>query len=410
MDKWHLRKRKFLIILKQDVSNLLGFLHLKKYLRSTVIEKLPIQDSDIKINDKNKTIVVFPNIPWNYRKQRPQHIFKGLSERGFNIFYLSPIISDKEFLYQVDKNIFEVYLKGDSKSNILSDLEIKEMDKNKILESLNKVIGEYMKEDFFVFVEHPIWKDIALKIDKAKIVYDLMDLYSGFPNAKKELIKNEEELVSKSDTVITTADNLYNYAKKLNKDVHIVRNGCDFKYFSSLKRNGELDALIDRPIIGYFGAINDWFDMNSLEYVVKQNKDKYFVLIGAVNTNKARRISRYRNVFFLGEIKYELLGGYLAYFDVCIIPFVKNDLTMNTNPVKFYEYISSGKPVVSVRLPELEKYSDICYLYNTKEEFSKNIFRALHEDDKNLCEKRKITAKENSWDNRVESIIKILRV
>jgi len=408
MDKWILRKKSHFVILKKEISNILGILHLKKILRNTIVEKLPVQNSDIKVNNKNHPIIVFPNIPWNYRKQRPQHIFTGLSKKGFNIFYLSPIISDKEFLHQIDENIFEIFLQGSSKSNILSDLEVKETDIDEILKSFNRVVGKYIKEGFFVFVEHPIWKDIALRIDKTKVVYDLMDLYAGFPNAKKELIKNEKELISKSDAVITTADNLYKYAKKLNKNVYIVKNGCDFEYFSSISKNGELDALTDKPIIGYFGAINDWLDVDGLKYVIEQNRDKYFVFIGAVNTNKIKRIGRYKNVFFLGEINYALLGGYLAYFDVCTIPFVKNDLTMNTNPVKFYEYISSGKSVVSVRLPELEKYSDICYLYDTHEEFSKMIFDALHEDSKELGEKRKDVARENSWDNRIESVVNIL--
>jgi glycosyltransferase involved in cell wall biosynthesis len=101
------------------------------------------------------------------------------------------------------------------------------------------------------------------------------------------------------------------------------------------------------------------------------------------------------------------LAGYLGYFDVCIIPFVLNDLIRNTNPVKFYEYISSGKPVVSVRLPELEVYSDICYLADTKEEFSNCIKKSL-EEESILKEKRMKVARENSWDERVEEILKLI--
>jgi hypothetical protein len=80
-------------------------------------------------------------------------------------------------------------------------------------------------------------------------------------------------------------------------------------------------------------------------------------------------------------------------------------LIKNTNPVNFYEYISSGKPVVSVRLPELEEYSEICYLYNTKEEFNDCIQKALIEE-KDIEEKRIDIAKKNSWDSRVGDILK----
>jgi glycosyltransferase involved in cell wall biosynthesis len=187
----------------------------------------------------------------------------------------------------------------------------------------------------------------------------------------------------------------------------MVKNGCDFEYFNVLEKNGQLDDLTGKPIVGYFGAINSWFDVESLDYVIQKNMDKYFVFLGAVNSKSVRRLYKYRNVFFLGEIKYEDLRGYLAYFDVCLIPFVLNDLIKSTNPVKFYEYISSGKPVVSINLPELEEYSDICYLYNSKEEFNECIEKGLNENV-DIRGKRMKVAKQNSWDSRVEEILKIM--
>jgi hypothetical protein len=97
---------------------------------------------------------------------------------------------------------------------------------------------------------------------------------------------------------------------------------------------------------------------------------------------------------------YKDLPGYLYYFDVCIIPFRVVPLTMATNPVKFYEYISSGKPVVSVRLPEMEQYAEICYLYEGDAEFEKGIMAALNEKDEAMVAKRIEVARNSSWDHR----------
>ncbi len=407
MDKGNLRKKHFSVILKKEISNFLGFLHIKDFLRKKILEKTPVFKESVDIYEHNRSIIVFPNIPWGYRKQRPQHIFSGLAKRNFNIFYISPITSNMEYISNIEKNIYEIRIKTRTHGNVLRDFNLDYLNQKDFFDSINRLLKKYIKKDTYIFVEHPVWKDVVFNFKKGKIVYDLMDLYSGFPEAKEELIKGEEELISRSNIVLTTADNLYEYAKRLNSNVFMVKNGCEYEYFSKLRKNGELESLTDRPIIGYFGAINSWFDVKSLEYVVKNNMDKYFVFIGSINTNSTRRLYRYKNVFFLGEIPYERLTGYLAYFDVCLIPFVLNDLIKSTNPVKFYEYISSGKPVVSIRLPELEEYSDICYLYDTKEEFNECIQRALNERE-DLKGKRKEIGRKNSWDSRVKEILKIL--
>ena len=188
----------------------------------------------------------------------------------------------------------------------------------------------------------------------------------------------------------------------------MIRNGCDLDRFIDIKRNGQLDSIKRKPIIGYFGAINDWFDVEAVEYAVKENSEKRFVFIGNIDTKKVKRLFKYRNVYFLGEVKHEELGGYLAYFDVCTIPFVLNDLIKSTNPVKFYEYLATGKPVVSSKLPELERYSDICYLYSGKEDFSKCIYKALYDKEEDTVKKRIKVARENSWDERVRILREVL--
>lgn len=408
MDKGNLRKKHFSVIFKKEVLNLLEFVHIKNFLRKTMLEKTPLFKESVDIYEHNRSIIVFPNIPWGYRKQRPQHIFSGLSKKNFNIFYISPITSNKEYISNIEKNIYEVHIKTSTNGNVLRDFHLDSLNKKDFIDSLERLLKRYFRKDTYIFVEHPVWKDIVFNLSRGKIVYDLMDLYSGFPEAKEELIKGEEELISKSDIVLTTANNLYEHVKGLNSNVYMIKNGCEYEYFSSLRKNGDLESLTDRPIIGYFGAINSWFDAESLEYVIKSNMDKYFVFIGSINTNGVRRLYKYKNVFFLGEVEYDKLTGYLAYFDVCLIPFILNDLIKSTNPVKFYEYISSGKPVVSIRLPELKEYTEICYLYDTKEEFSECIGKALNEKE-DIREKRKEIAKKNSWDERVEEIYKIIK-
>ena len=98
------------------------------------------------------------------------------------------------------------------------------------------------------------------------------------------------------------------------------------------------------------------------------------------------------------------MPDYLYHFDVCLIPFKKNKITEAVDPVKLYEYFSLGKPVVARELNEIKTYRNYLYLYDTKEEFIKCIERALDEEDQELKERRKVIAKNNTWNERIERI------
>lgn len=409
MDKKQLREKHYKVILRREMINILEMLHLKNLLRRSVEGNTPAFKEVLDIEAKNSNIIVLPNIPWSYRWQRPQQIFSRLAKKDFNIFYISPITTDKEYLSKIDNNIYEVHLKTRVGGNVLRDFHLNPDNENDFVESFKRLLSKYVNKKTSLFVLHPVWKNISFRIDGVKRIYDLMDLYSGFDDARPELVEGEKDLIADSDIVLATAQDLYDHAKSINKNTFLVRNGCDFEIFGSLKKNGSLDSLADRPIIGYFGAIRTWLDSKVLESVVRKNRDKYFVFIGSVDTNSVRNLYKYKNVYFLGEVPHNDLPGYLAYFDVCTIPYVLTDLLLSTNPVKFYEYIASGKPVISSNLPELKQYSDICYLYNSAEEFDSLISRALSEADKKLKNERIKVAKENSWDSRVKDILGILK-
>lgn len=410
--KLHLRS--LLVILKRECISFLEKISLKDTLRKIFIEK-KLKNNSTYISDTEEihtdkgVILVLPNIPWNFRKQRPQQIFSRLGKKGFTIFYCNPITSSQG-IKQVSEGVYEINISTKEHRNILREFDFDDSFVDEYVISVKKLLEKYMDKDPILFVLHPVWGKFVEKLQYEKLYYDMMDLYAGFPDAEKGLIKNEEDLVKNCNAVITTADSLYEYSSKLNSNVHMIKNGCDFDMFSSPKKNGLLDSLEGKPIIGYYGALTDWVDVELLEHVIKKNKDKWFVFIAAINSNRFRKLYKYKHVFFLGEVDNTLLPGYLAYFNVCTIPFVLNDLIKSTNPVKFYEYIASGKAVVSVRLPELNIYEDICYLSDSKESFSEKISDALKENSENIVKKRQGIAMENDWDKRVIDLMKILEI
>ena len=130
------------------------------------------------------------------------------------------------------------------------------------------------------------------------------------------------------------------------------------------------------------------------------------MLIGATTGADISNLSKIENVHLIGEIPYPELPGYLADFDVCTIPFKVIPLTIATNPVKFYEYLSASKPVVSTQLPELNQYREFCHLAKDKYQFLDQLDNALsHKLSPEEVARRLDLAKRNSWDTRVDSIL-----
>jgi GT2 family glycosyltransferase len=186
--------------------------------------------------------------------------------------------------------------------------------------------------------------------------------------------------------------------------VLLARNAADYDFYRSRCNPNNLLADIKHPIAGYYGAIATWFDVDLLVEVAQRKPDFTFVLLGGVFDVDVSRLRLLPNVVLLGQQPYETMPQYLYHFDVCIIPFKINQVTEATDPVKLYEYLSGGKPVVSVSLPELEPYRGYVYLAEDAADFSAKIDLALAEDSPRLIEDRKALARRHTWSDRYQSI------
>ena len=373
------------------------------------------------VDNKGKLIITFPIITWNFRWQRPQHIVTRLRDKGFAVLYLAMSIAPKGRRYHsvkeaesnvrfdtLDNHIHQIWLHSEKQLNIYTD-KVAGDDLFNISAGLCVALQKTSAKEIYYLIHFPGWSGVAFDLQRqfgGKIIFDCMDDHGGFSTNTAEALKNEEVLIEQANLVITSSLLLEEKAKVFNPNTILVKNGTEFRHFSQPKPNGELAHLAVKPIVGYYGAISDWFDLEIIQYCAQQRPDWNFVLIGATTGCDTGPVKHLKNVHLLGEKPYKTLPGYLAYFDVCTIPFKIIPLTLATNPVKFYEYLSSGKPVVSVDLPELLPYQDNCYLARNKIEFLEKIQLAIVEkDDAELIERRIELARQNSWDSRVETII-----
>jgi GT2 family glycosyltransferase len=178
----------------------------------------------------------------------------------------------------------------------------------------------------------------------------------------------------------------------------------DVEFYSSrCLPNGRL-ATVPHPIVGYFGAIADWFDVDLMTRLARERPHYQFVLLGGVFGVDVRGLDALPNVSLLGQQPYADMPEYLHHFDVCLIPFRINPITQATDPVKLYEYLAAGKPVVSVALPELEPCREHVYLAASADDFLAQVDAAVAERDPARAERRRQFAAANTWAARYETI------
>lgn len=351
-------------------------------------------------------ILVFPVIDWHFRFQRPQQLATELARQGHRVFYIktefTPAGVDRPYLFweQPDRNVFVVQLNaGDPDLSICksrgSDEQVA-----RILASLEALCRDCAITATISFVDLPFWRRIAMALPNNLLVYDCMDHHAGFEDNDPEMLDEEQHLIADADLVLTSSLGLFQIIGRQRETV-LIRNACDVEHFS--RPGGEVRRLSERPVVGYFGAISHWYDIDLLVRAARTYPDWQFVLIGSTYGCDIAEAQAQANVTFLNEMPYALLPRYLYGFDICIIPFLINDLTLNTNPVKLYEYLVAGKPVVATAMPEVMAVeSGLAHVGRDHDDFIAKLAVAMAEStDQALARFRREWACRQSWGHRI---------
>ncbi|HEU4390145.1 MAG TPA: glycosyltransferase, partial [Blastocatellia bacterium] len=226
----------------------------------------------------------------------------------------------------------------------------------------------------------------------------------SFPGIKNPILSAETQLADDCDLLVVTAQRLLEKWKHRRGPTVLARNAVDYGFYERHSRPANRLGDARRPIVGYYGAIAPWFDLELLAYIASERPDYTFVLIGGIFDVDVSRLKSMPNVRLLGQQEYELMPQYLYEFDACVLPFKINQTTEATDPVKLYEYLAGGKPVVASPLPELEQCSELLYISHHQTDFVTKLDEAVSERDPDLAERRKAFARQNTWASRYTSI------
>jgi glycosyltransferase involved in cell wall biosynthesis len=241
--------------------------------------------------------------------------------------------------------------------------------------------------------------DVLPFVPHQVLVYHCADDYAhvhGFPSTLPEL---EADLCQQADLVITTSETLCQTRRRFNPNTHWIPNGAAIDRFSVPAEPAPELLSVPKPVIGFVGGLSEWVDVQLIGHLARSRTDWSFVLIGPIGIDVAS-IQHLPNVRLLGARPYATLPRYLAAMDVALIPFKHDPVTYHADPIKAYEYLAAGVPVVATDLPALRRLDHVVRLADSPEAFLAQIEASLVEGRATRRGERQAEAARHSWADR----------
>ncbi len=282
------------------------------------------------------------------------------------------------------------------------------VNRNVLKWSLRRVCRQLGFERPLLWTFYPASGNVVGSLGEETIVYHCVDEYSEFTGTDKEaILRLERELMEKCDYVIVSSERLYETKKPYNKNTFLVTHGVDTAHFrKACDPQTAIPAEMKRlskPAIGFFGLIADWVDLELIRFLAVARPGWNFALIGKITTD-VKLFEGLPNVHLLGQKPYEALPGYVKAFDVAILPFVVNELTIAANPLKLREYLAAGLPVVSSAIPEAARLKHLVRIGHNNLEFLNHISAIVASGETGPQLRISSQMDSESWDQKVEEL------
>jgi GT2 family glycosyltransferase/glycosyltransferase involved in cell wall biosynthesis len=366
----------------------------------------------IRFDNNDKVIVILAPIDWSYRHQRPQNLAESLVKRGYQVIYLNPTI---EYVSGNRDEIVSIQANGVWVSTIRSQYRRKsfyvgvEGFPEKMAEGTAKLLEKFVSSKFYssaiIVIGQPSWWPLAERMQGNQLLFDCMDFHAGFQEIDPLNVMHEKSLDVASDNIVVTSEFLRS-SKSVqigtSKPIALIRNGVDTGHF--------VPDMNDVPegVVGYFGALAEWFDIDLVRYLVEARPRIRFEFIGLVSDpNIVNQLGNYSNVSFLGEVPNNELPERVRTWSAGLIPFKLSQLILATNPVKMYEYASMGIPTIATQIPEVEIASrevNGIYVSNSHGDYLQKLDLAL---ELTFPDRERLShwGKNHDWSERAEELM-----
>ncbi|MDO5621119.1 MAG: glycosyltransferase [Paracoccus sp. (in: a-proteobacteria)] len=330
-------------------------------------------------------VFVFSIINWDFRTQRPQYLATEMARAGHRVFFVE---MEQDHgpgsAREVASNVHVIRLSQQGVRHIQPYTGVPTPRQARgWIDNFHALCDQiHISPTAHVVVEHPFWWHFVKHLaPRFRITFDCMDDIGGFSNTEQHVLDAEMEMIAKADKMFVSSQYLFDRFSQI-RDVVMVRNGTDVSHFI---REPEIEPIPDflqgkladgKIHVGYVGAIAEWFDVDMLEAVARDNPDFDIHLCGAVTAEAPLRLEALPNITMHGEIPYKDVPAFLKAMDVLIIPFQLLPIIKACDPVKFYEYSAVMRPTVATALPELERACDLVITAHDATDFAAGIRQA----------------------------------
>ena len=359
--------------------------------------------------DHPQEIITFSHLRWDFVYQRPQHLLSRMAARRHVYFVEEPVFDEAPPHWELltpEPNITVLRPHTPERSAGYSEAQ---------LEILKPLIRDFLLQanlaDYILWFYTPMALPLADGLSSRAIVYDSMDELSAFLHAPRELLEREEQLFHAADVVFTGGPSLYRAKKDRHHNVHCFPSSVDVKHFAKARSTmieAPQQVSIPHPRFGFFGVIDERLDVPLLRALAEAHPEWQIVMVGPVVKIDQSVLPDNPNIHYLGQRKYDELPAFLSGWDVCLLPFARNDATRFISPTKTLEYMAAEKPIVSTPITDVaEPYKEIVYLGATPQEFIAACERAIgsgENERKARSTKMRGVLSRTSWDSTVESM------
>ena len=388
-----------------------------------------------------QTLIVFSHLRWDFVFQRPQHLLSRLA-KDYRVLYFEEPVRGKQtpFLQRLTPCPNVEVLRPHTTVDAVGFHDDQ-------LPELKPLLAEYLSDfsidDYLVWFYTPMALPLLAELKPRAVIYDCMDELSAFKGAPRQMVQRESALIKRAQLVLTGGPSLHEAKRALHDNVHCFPSAVDADHFSpravlrSVASGGvssphvsmpaasplqrterkpsrfedearRLHAEITHPRLGFFGVIDERFDVELLTAVADAAPDWQLVMVGPVVKIDPACLPRRPNVHWLGQQPYEILPHLVAQWDVCLLLFARNESTRFISPTKTLEYMAAEKPIVSTPIQDvISLYGDCVSIADTAGEFIASCARALSEKDfdrQRRLERMRTHIAQCTWDDTARRV------
>ena len=362
-------------------------------------------------------VIVLSHLRWDFVFQRPQHLLSRLAQHRRVYFVEEPIHAP---------NSEPHWVKSEDAPNVVvcrphtpvASPHFHDEQMPVLRDLLQRLVNDEKLDRYAVWFYTPMALPLLDVLSPKAVIFDVMDELSMFKGAPPELLQREDQLLKKADLVFTGGPSLYRAKKDRAERVYCFPSSVERSHFEKAIIGGGQEEAADQrdlphPRLGFYGVIDERMDLGLLDAMATAHPDWQIVMVGPVVKISPEELPKHPNIHYVGQRKYQELPSYLAGWDVCLLPFARNDSTKFISPTKTVEYMAAEKMIVSTPITDVaEPYGHIVYLGDTHQQFIEACEEALavsdEERNRRVALMHDVLSK-TSWDNTAKEMSDLIR-